>query len=176
MAAPEYVPQEPVQLVRNYTSPPWRSDPWLAERPGDLSEFQPRGAQFGTPGPDQGYIYVLARRFEGTLTLTEEEHERDALVGCSMVALKRASIFSRAPVIHDLRIALTIWGFLGPAPEKLVELRKPLFQEVAHPHHYSGQRRLADLVPEEVLRRTPAQIADAHRTDWRSLLALSTGS
>jgi hypothetical protein len=172
MAAPEFVPQEPVQLVRTYTSPPWRPDSWTPDRPADLTDFQPTGERFGRPGPDQGYVYVLARRFEGKLTLTEDEHERDAMVGCSMVALKRASIFSRAPVIHDLRIGLTLWGFLGTAPAELVDLRRPLFQEVAHPHHYAEQRRIAAMVPEDVLRRSPEQVAEAHRSDWRSLLLL----
>jgi hypothetical protein len=174
MAAPEFVPQEPVQLVRNYESPPWRPDPWVPERPGDLADFQPWGERFGTPGPDQGYVYVLARQFEGQLVLVEGEHERDAFVGCSMVALKRASIFGRAPVIHDLRIGLTIWGFLDEAPADLVELRRPLFLEVAHPHHYAEQRHIVAMVPDEVLRRTPDQIARSHRTDWRTLL--TTGS
>jgi hypothetical protein len=176
MAAPEFVPQEPVQLVRNYESPPWRSDPWVAERPGDLDDFQPRGERFGTPGPDQGYVYVLARRFEGKLVLTEGEHERDALVGCSMVALKRASILGRAPVIHDMRVGLTIWGFLDPAPADLVELRRPLFLEVAHPHHYAEQRRVAAMVPDEVLRRPHDAITQSHRANWQSLLTLPTGS
>jgi hypothetical protein len=91
MAAPEFVPQEPVRLVRNYKSPAWRPDPWLANRPGDLDDLQPTGDRFGTPGPDQGYVYVLARRFEGTLTLTDGEHEKDAIAGAAMVAIKRSS-------------------------------------------------------------------------------------
>jgi hypothetical protein len=172
MAAPEFVPQEPVRLVRNYKSPAWRPDPWLANRPGDLDDLQPTGDRFGTPGPDQGYVYVLARRFEGTLTLTDGEHEKDAIAGAAMVAIKRSSIFSRAPVIHDLTIGLTVWGFLDEAAAELVELRRPLFQEVAHAHHYPEQRRIADLVPESTLRLTPTQVTERHRSDWRSLLDL----
>ena len=80
----------------------------------------------------------LARRFEGKLTLTPGEHEKDALAGAVGVALKRASIFGRAPVIHDLTVALTIWGFLDDVPRELVELRRHLFEEVSHPHHYGG--------------------------------------
>jgi hypothetical protein len=112
----------------------------------------------------------LARRFEGKLTLTSGEHEKDALAGAVGVALKRASIFGRAPVVHDLTIALTIWGFLGEAAAELVALRKPIFEEVWHPHHYSGARRLVDMVPEETLRMSPGQVTEAHRADWRSLL------
>jgi hypothetical protein len=131
---------------------------------------QPRGERLGNQGPDQGYMLSLARRFEGKVTLRPGEHEKDALAGAVGVALKRASLFGRAPVVHDLTVALTIWGFLGEAPDDLVELRMPLFEEVWHPHHYDELRQLVDLVPEAALRLSPAQVAEVHRADWRSLL------
>ncbi|MDP1818725.1 MAG: hypothetical protein Q8K58_02385 [Acidimicrobiales bacterium] len=171
MAAPEHVPVDRTRYLRTYESPPRRPDPWLAVRPGELVDGQPRGEQLGNPGPDQGYVLVLARRFHGKLELTSGEHERDALAGATGVALKRASLFGRAPVVHDLTVALTVWGFLGAADPELVRLRQGLFAEVAHPHHYLNQRRIADLVPDEVLRMTPQQVTEAHRTDWRGLLA-----
>jgi len=172
VAAPEYVPVDRTRPIRAYQSPPRRDGSWLADRPGELTQGQPHGERLGNQGPDQGYVLSLARRFEGKLTLTTGEHERDALAGAVAVALKRASIFGRAPVVHDLTVALTIWGFLGDAPADLVSLRKPLFEEVAHPHHYAEQRRIADLVPDDVLRKTPAQVTEAHRADWRSLVAV----
>jgi hypothetical protein len=43
---------------------------------------------------------------------------------------------------------------------------------VANPHHYPELRRIVDLVPDDVLRMTPQEVVDAHRVDWRSLLAL----
>lgn len=173
MAAPEYVPVDRTRPIRGYQSPPRRDGSWLADRPGELRTGQPHGERLGNQGPDQGYVLSLARRFEGKLTLTAGEHERDALAGAVAVALKRASLFGRAPVVHDLTVALTIWGFLGDAPTDLVSLRKPLFEEVAHPHHYAEQRRIADLVPDDVLRQTPAQVTEAHRADWRGLLAVA---
>ena len=94
----------------------------------------------------------------------------EVLAGAVAVALKRASLFGRAPVVHNLTVALTIWGFLGEAPAPLVELRRPLFEEVWHPHHYAELRRIVDLVPEASLRLTPAQVTDAHRADHRGLL------
>jgi hypothetical protein len=115
---------------------------------------------------------VLARRFEGQLQLAADEREEDALVGCTGVALKRASLFGRAPVVHDMTVALTVWGFLGDAPPDLIAFRQPLFAEVASPYHYPEQRRVVDLVPDDVLRRTPDEIAEAHRSDWRSLLSV----
>lgn len=171
MAAPEYVPVDRTRPIRAYASPPRREGSWLPDRPGDLVFGQPRGERLGHQGPDQGYVLLLARRFEGKLTLTPGEHERDALAGAVGVALKRASLFGRAPIVHDLTVALTVWGFLGEAPAELVELRMRLFEEIAHPHHYPEQRRVADLVPESTLRMTPAQVTEAHRADWRGLLA-----
>ena len=170
MAAPEYVPVDANVPVRGYESPPRRPQSWRADRPGDLTDGQPRGDRFGNPGPDQGYVLSLARRFQGKLTLTSGEHEKDALAGAVAVALKRASLFGRAPMVHDLTIALTVWGFLGEAPAELVALRKRMFEEVAHPHHYPEQRRIADLVPDDVLRRTPQQVTEAHRARWQDLL------
>lgn len=171
MAAPEYVPVDKSRPIRSYVSPPRRSESWLADRPGELRGGQPRGDRLGNQGPDQGYVLQLVRRFSGKLNLTSGEHERDALAGAAGIALKRASLFGRAPVVHDLTVALTIFGFLGDAPAELVALRKGLFEEVWHPHHYAEQRRIADLVPGHVLRMSPQQVTEAHRSDWRSLLA-----
>jgi hypothetical protein len=122
----------------------------------------------GYPGPDQGYILKLVRSFEGSLVLTEGEHEADAIAGCTAVGLKRASLFGRAPIIHDLRVAFTIWGFLTEAPPELVKLRKPLFEEVSALHSYSELRRIVDLVPVAVLRLTPAEVTQQAQADWRS--------
>ena len=174
MAAPEYVPQPAIEPVRSYESPPRRPGSWRADRPGDASTVDgfERGDRLGSPGPDQGYIYVLARRFHGQLQLATDESEDDAIAGCVAVALKRASLFGRAPVLHDITVALTVWGFLGDAAPSLIAYRQPLFAEVANPHHYPELRRVVDLVPDDVLRETPQQVADAHRVDWRSLLSI----
>ena len=86
------------------------------------------------------------------------------------MALKRASLFGRAPVLVDLTVALTVWGFLGDASPEVIAFRQPLFAEVAHPHHYAELRRVVDMVPADVLRRSPDDVAGAHRADWRSLL------
>ena len=172
MAAPEHVPVDRTKLVRGYESPPRRRESWMSDRPGEVvEEGQPRGEQLGHQGPDQGYALHLARQFEGKLTLTAGEHEKDALAGAVAVALKRASLFGRAPVVHDLRVALTVWGFLDESPDKeLVELRKHLFEEVSHPHHYSELRGVVDRVPGATLRFTPEYAAQVHASDWRSLL------
>jgi hypothetical protein len=170
VAAPEFVPVDRTRLLRTYESPPRRPEPWLPTRPAELVDGQPQGPMLGYPGPDQGFVLRLARQFQGKLALAADEHERDALAGGCAVALRRASLFGRAPVVHDLTVALTVWGFLGEAAPELVRMRTPLFEEVAHPHHYSELRHVVDLVAEGTLRMTPQQVAQAHRADWRSLL------
>ncbi len=170
MAAPEYVPQPAIKNVRSYESPPRRPGSWWSNRPGDSATGFAPGELLGSPGPDQGYMLVLARRFEGQLSLASDESEDDAIAGAVGVALKRASLFGRAPVVHDLSVALTVWGFLGDASPGLIAYRQPLFAEVANPYHYAEQRRVVDLVPDDVLLRTPEDVAKAHRADWRSLL------
>lgn len=172
VAAPEYVPQPAVENVRSYSSPPRRGGSWRAERPGETPGGFPRGDHLGSPGPDQGYVYSLAHRFEGRLQLSSGEHEADVVAGCAAVALKRASVFGRAPMVHDLTVAFTLWGYLRDAPEELVELRRPMFAEVANPHDYEDLRHIADAVSESTLRNTPEQVAQAHYKDWRSLLDL----
>ena len=171
MAAPEHVPVDRTKPVRAYESPPRRPESWLAARPGELvDDGQPRGDRLGHQGPDQGYALHLARLLEGKLTLTAGEHEKDALAGAVAVGLKRASLFGRAPVILDIKVGLTAWGFLAEAPKELVDVRKRLFEEVSHPHHYAELRRIVDLVPEDTLRLTPADVEQLQRTDWRRLL------
>lgn len=171
MGIPEFVPKPPDEKTRVYESPPWDPEGWKPERPGELAPHQAAGAGMGWQGPDQGYAWRLARQFEGKLRLQQGEHAEDAVAGCLAVATKRASLFGRAPVIHDLTIAFTVFGFLDDdPPADLLALRRTLFVEAASPHRYDRQRGLADLVPEEVLRRTPAAVADAYRTDWRGLV------
>ncbi len=175
MAAPEHVPTKPNQDVRTYGSPPRRPDSWRAERPADFADDhrQPVGDLLGSPGPDQGYALRLARLLEPELHLAEGEHAKDALAGIVAIGLKRASVLGRAPVIHDLRIAATLFGYLDASPDpELVALRRELFEELSHFHHYMELRGLVDMVPPAVLRQTPAQISDAYGNDWRSQLEL----
>ncbi|HZT66077.1 MAG TPA: hypothetical protein VFA11_09850 [Acidimicrobiales bacterium] len=166
---PEYVPVRAVDEVRPVERLPAPKG-WKPDRPGDLrSPDRPTGPGLGTPGPDQGYALRLARQFHGKLRLGDAEHEEDAIAGCLGVALRRASLFDRAPVIHDLELAFSVWGFLGDTPSDLVEFRQPLFQGAAH--HYWDKRVIADAVSEETLRLTPAQ-ARERLADWRSLLVM----
>ena len=171
MAAPRHAPTPPLTETRAYSSPDHVPERWFADRPGELNGAHPHGDGLGTPGPDQGYALYLARRLEPEIELAEGESIDDAIRGSVLIALRRASIFGRAPVIHDLRLALTIWGFLDPdPPADLVAMRRRLFAGVADTaHHYGAGRLLVDLVPESVLRSTPAAVAQRYPTEWAIL-------
>lgn len=167
MAAPEHVPSDLAAKPRTGLGlPPARS--FDNDRPGALGAAQPTGSGFGNPGPDQGYALTLAARFSGRLAVTGGEVEHDVVAGCAGVALRRASLFGRAPVIHDLTVAFTIWGFLGEAPVDLVALRAPLFQAAAH--HYADRRAIVDMVPAATLRLPHAEVSRRFPADWKALL------
>lgn len=173
MAAPEYVPINVSDDPRTYKSPPWVTADWRADRPAEVVEHgQPRGHRMGSQGPDQGYVWKLVKLFDGKLVLTDGERREDVVAGCVGVALKRASLFGRAPVIHDLTVAFTVWGFMEPnPPPELVALRRTMFEGVASPHHYPQQRAVVDAVPEATLRLGPDDAVSKHTADWRALLA-----
>lgn len=172
MAQPDFVPVSPGDRVRKTDDLP-SPDSWRATRPGELEGLRPpTGRSFGNPGPDQGFALKLAKRFADRLELQPGEHAEDAVTGCLGVALRRASRFGRAPVIYDLELAFTLFGFLGGAPDDLLEFRRPFFDAVAH--DYWDQRDVADLVAEETLAMTPAEVR-ARLADWRSLLVALDG-
>lgn len=174
MAAPEYVPVDTTLKPRAYTSPPRLTEPWCADRPGEVVHTgQPAGPMLGNQGPDIGYALRLAETVRDRLVLAEGEHADDVLAGVTEVAMKRAAMFGRAPVIHDLTYALTIFGFLGEADDDLVAFRRPLFAEVAHTHHYAGRRRIADMVDADVLRRPLDRIRSA---GWRRTLGVDVSA
>lgn len=174
MAAPEHVPVAPLERTRSYTSPDAVPDAWRADRPADLGGVQPSGGLMGHQGPDQGYALKLCRRFADDITLAPGEDRHDVDRGCVQIALKRASLFGRAPVVHDLEIAYRIWGYLDSDPAaELVAARRPRFEGVAERHHYADARQLVACVSDDVLRRSPDAIAATHTSDWSSLLELS---
>lgn len=175
MAAPRFAPVGPTEDPRGYEQTFHVPDAWEATRPGDLEGPQPVGRMLGRQGPDQGYVLVLARRLEPKVKVGADEKVEDALAGCVGVALRRASLFGRAPVIHDLTLALTIWGFLDESPPaELVALRAGMFEGVANTgHHYTESRAIVDLVPEETLRRHHVQVTLAYPDQWRTFLGLS---
>lgn len=144
----------------------------MPDRPAEIAGFQPVGPLRGNPGPDQGFALKVARQLAPSLHMQEGEHLDDAIRGCLGVALRRASLFSRAPVVHDLRMAFTMWGFADELPPaELVEFRKPLFAGLRHVnHHYAEARIVADMIPGETLLLAPIALAADYPSRWRELI------
>ena len=76
--------------------------------------------------------------------------------------------------MHDLRIALTIWGFFDARPPaELVALRRPMFEGVANSlHHYEERRGPRRLGPRGDAAPDPGPGLAAYRASWRELLGL----
>jgi hypothetical protein len=172
MAAPKFAPVSPVDEPRSYESPDVVPSSWVPNRPGELDGFQPVGERLGYQGPDQGFAIKIANGFRDRLHLQPGEHSADAIRGCLGVALRRASMFSRAPVVHDLTIAFTVWGFLDDAPPaELVALRMRLFEGVDNVlHHYDEGRAIVDMIPASTLRMSPSQVEAAYPERWKDLI------
>ena len=172
MSAPQYVPDPAVAKDPSYSSPPRRSGGWAADRPGDLGgEGQPETEGLGNPGPNQGYIYKLLDQFEGKVHVTPGEHAADVEAGVVAIALKRASLFGRAPVVHDLTVGFALWGFLDQKPaDALVARRKVAFASVSNPHDYGALRATVDAVPPGTLRKSHQTVLEEHRRNWAALL------
>jgi hypothetical protein len=175
MAAPRFAPVPSATPEVAYESPAYVPASWNPGRPGEIEGRQPQGSRLGYQGPDQGYVITLAERARPRVRVQAGESVDDALRGCSLIALRRASLYGRAPVVHDLTIALTIWGFLADnPPAELVSARRVVFAGLSNViHHYAEGREVADMVPESTLRLSPEQVAAQMPGQWRSLTGVA---
>lgn len=176
MAAPEYVPTPVEDPARVYQSPPWRPESWLADRPAEIAGRQPLGPRLGDPGPDQGFALRLARQVRGRMVLTGAESEDDVIAGVVAIAIRRSAMFGRAPSIHDITVALTLWGLLSEAPPELVAVRTRVFAAVASTHHYMERRAIVDAVPEEMLALDPASVDALVRNEPSRIMAMANAA
>ncbi len=175
MAAPKFSPVAPTARTTYYRSPEHVPEAWMPDRPGVVDGFQPVAPGLGAQGPDQGFALRIANQLKPKLQLQPGEHADDVIRGCLGVALRRASMFSRAPVVHDLDIAFTIFGYYDEnPPAELLAMRDEMFEGLRHVgHHYVEARAVADLPPESTLRSTPDQVRGRYPGDWRGLLGLA---
>lgn len=166
MTQPKFAPIQYEDEVRpSYRlAPPSR---WTADRPADFKPGpRPSSAGSGIPGPDQGYVLLLAERIADRILLAPGEHVDDVIDGAAAIALGRAAVFGRAPVLVDLEFALRLFGYLSKAPEELVRLRRSLFDGLAD--DYWRRRELAHTVPQSLLRLSPAEV-DQKTGTWRTI-------
>jgi len=128
--------------------------PWYSDRPGDEVSFgQPHGRLFGDPGPNIGYALTLAHRLADRLTLAPTERLDDALAVVSELAMKRAAVFGRAPVMADLDVAAHLLGHLGGCDPDDAVWRAAAVDGAEH--DYNVRRALCDAVDADTLRLPP---------------------
>src|ERR1700677_5217538 len=132
MTQPTFVPiseADQVRPARHLHVP----GPWTTSRVAELrTPTAPSGRSVGTPGTDAGFALRLARRFAHDLKLTEGETEHDVLLGCALIAARRAALFGRGPSIYDVQLAVALWGFLiDSPPHDLLILRRWAFSSVS---------------------------------------------
>jgi hypothetical protein len=167
MTQPSFVPIAKVDQVRPALQLEVPTG-WTGNRPGEVTfPARPGGRTLGAPGPDQGFALSLARRFEQQLLLGKAESLEDFMLGCALLAARRAGLYGRAPSIYDLVVVYELFGFLGPVEPALVAERAVRFRGLTH--DYSTQRRLVDSVPEELLRLAPSEV-QARPEELKALL------
>jgi hypothetical protein len=140
---------------------------WFADRPGDLHAGQPTGMLLGSPGPNIGYALTLAHRARDRFVLAPHEHADDALDVVAEIAMRRAALFGRAPVMRDIEFGMQILGYGGDADPDFVAWRVRAVQG-AH-HNYYERRSLVDAIPVDVLRLVPTALP-AHLDETRRAL------
>ncbi|HEX7522147.1 MAG TPA: hypothetical protein VF441_08840 [Acidimicrobiia bacterium] len=123
---------------------------WRADRPGDLEAGQPSGALLGSPGPNVGYALTLVERIKDQLVTAPHEHLDDAMGVIAEIAMKRAALFGRAPVMADIDAARALLGYDGNVPADFVEWRVGAVHDADH--DYIRRRSLVDAVPDDLLR------------------------
>ena len=148
----------------------------MADRPAEIVGRQPLGPRLGDPGPDQGFALRLARQVRGRLVLTSAESEDDAIAGIVAIAMRRSAMFGRAPAIHDITVALTLWGYLSEAPADRIAVRAQVFAAVASTHHYMERRAIVDAVPDEMLRLNPAAVGALVRNEPERVMAMANAA
>ena len=170
MAAPKYVPP-PVQQTKYYQSTAKIRHSSGVERPAEIYIHNANEAGTGHPGPDQGYALRLVKDFKDKIFLFPGEHWQDASEVAVLTALKRASLFGRAPCAHDIEAGLWIWGYLDSNPEdQLIEIRKGNFGHIGSGHNYLKRRYVSDAVSSSSLKRPLDQIRMDYGKSWRTMI------
>ena len=112
MTQPPHVPLQDADRVRpSSLLPPPR--PWYQQRPGEWhGPWRPQGPASGLPDRTSATVssWPTASR---TGCGCAGRHREDALYGGFVCGGRRAAEFGRAPVIHDMEWAYTLWGYLG---------------------------------------------------------------
>ncbi len=134
--------------------------PWCFSRPAELTrDYSPNyRTGMGDTGPDQGFAIKLAKKLSDRVVLSEDEDLHDVLAGMVAIALRRASLFGRAPVISDVLLAGKLFGYFADTRAELLIHRKELFSGIAHDKY--KERILVASIPENALLADPEAVVD----------------
>lgn len=147
----EDAPRQEPNLAPGVRMPAARS--WRADRPGDLVGGQPTGELLGSPGPNVGYGLTLAERARDRLALAPHEHAEDAVAVVGEMAMRRAASYGRAPILHDVEVAMLVLGYQGGVDADFAAWRVQASAGAAH--EYPRRRALCDAIDIDVLRLAP---------------------
>lgn len=152
MPTDPYVPTDPDARPRQQQNlPPGVAVPpaagWRADRPGDGAADA--GSLLGTPGPNVGYAYSLARRAAERFWLGLHESADDVVPVVAELAGRRAAAFGRGPTMTDVEHAAAILGYDRAADPEWARSRARLVHEAGH--LYVRRRALVDAVPDALL-------------------------
>jgi hypothetical protein len=161
---PDARPRQQQNLPPGLALPP--ASHWRPDRPGDLSgPVVGYGELTGRPGPNVGFAYTLAERAKDRMRLGPNEDIEDVVAVVAEIAGKRAALFGRAPVIHDVEHVMNVLGYDGYDSAAFVEARTLLLLGAAH--DYRRRRSVVDGVPDELLRSMGIELKD-RIVAWRS--------
>ena len=126
------------------------------------------------PGPNVGYAYTLAERVARTgCGSARTSTLDDAVAVVAEIAAKRAAIFGRAPVIDDVDVAIDAARLRRRRPTT-PSSRSVRSSCTSAAHEYLRRRTMVDAVPESLLRKRMAEVAESVDA-WRSQLADVSG-
>jgi hypothetical protein len=163
---PDARPRQQQNLPPGLALPP--ASHWRPDRPGDLSgPVVGYGELTGRPGPNVGFAYTLAERAKDRMRLGPNEDIEDVVAVVAEIAGKRAALFGRAPVIHDVEHVMNVLGYDGYDSAAFVEARTLLLLGAAH--DYGRRRSVVDGVQDELLRSTGIELKD-RIVAWRSAI------
>ena len=170
MAVPRYVPN-PVRQIKHYRSAKKTNHESGVLRPAEVLENQSERSGTGNPGPDQGFALLLVKAFKDLVSLSPKEKWADASEVAVITALKRASLYGRAPCHYDLEVGFRVWGYLDPDPDpELVDLRINHFPHIGSSHNYLKRRKVADALSSSKLCQSLEMIRQSYESDWRILI------
>ncbi len=141
LATEPFVPEHRDSVYADDELPPSR--PWRADRPGEVSG-SPDVVMFGAIGPDAGYIGRLAAGYMDRI-VAGVSNKADLVAGAEAIAMRRASVYGRAPIGADLEVGLLVLGAFEGAPGDWSSLQSAIAVKVRGMRYPPAKNRAVEL-------------------------------